>query len=188
MSEEHSVLFRRGGLRHLTRAEDLDDPRVTAACSGDRAALMHLLQEHDPAARALVWAVTGGTDVDDVLAAAYARAPQALGEVGGHVGFRTWLLRLCWEEAARGGASLATQAPEPPAAGPETATEQAVGWAAMDPQQRAALTLCTAHGLDYDDAAAVMGVPAAAVATLVAQGRSQMRRSLAESLVTEGRP
>ena len=150
---------------------DHDDVVVARARRGDVLAFEALIERHDRALRGLAFRLLGDRDrMDDAMQEAYLKAFRALPGFAGTSAVRTWLFRIvynaCMDELRK-----ARRAPLPldsveaePGAGPDPGVvaghrrDLAVALDLLPPDQRAVVLLVDAEGLDYRDAAAVLGV------------------------------
>lgn len=171
---------------------EVDALVVARARRGDQAAFIDIVRHYDDRLRALVFRLLGDRDrMDDVLQDAYAKAFRSLHRFKGSSGLGTWLYRItynaCIDDLRRRPAvapvtydadrAASVADPRP---GPE---EIAVGRddlaAALDrlpPDQRAAVVLVDAYGLDYADAAEVLGVRAGTIASRLSRARAALRQ------------
>src|SRR5262245_12644859 len=129
--------------------------------------------------------------MDDVLQDAYVKAYRSLPRFRRGSTLETWLYRIvynaCLDELRRRRADR-TQAlelvPEPAAAAdPAEASGQsgalADALAALAPEQRAAVLLVDAGGVDYRTAAEILGVEVGTLASRLGRARASLRRTLA---------
>jgi RNA polymerase sigma-70 factor, ECF subfamily len=162
----------------------LDDAR-----RGDPSAFVDLIRGFDDGFRRLAYRLLGGRhELDDVLQDAYAKAFAALPRFRGDSTLQTWLYRIVYNTCLD---QLKRQRPETMALEPEldaaaadpaelvtTRSALADALAALAPVERAAVLLVDADGLSYDDAAAILGVPAGTIASRLSRARASLRRSL----------
>lgn len=164
--------------------------------AGDVQGFTALVRRHDDDLRALVWSIVRDRWLmDDVLQAAYEKAFRGLGSFRGGSSLRTWLHRICYTtaiDALRHEGRRRHEVLDDPGGSAGFATvldvaESAAGrvdlsraWAALPPDQRAALTLVAVHGMTYDEAAQVCGTRAGTVASRVSRGRARLRDLLAD--------
>lgn len=176
-------------LGRLRRRDTRDERLVEAARLGDHAAFTTLLQRHDDQMRALAWSVLlDRTAMDDVLQDAYLKAYRNLDRFRGESRFSTWLHRIVYRACLdhvrrrRDVVGLADDA-EPAASGraqgdvdEHLALQQAL--ATLDPETAAALVLVDRDGHSYEEAGAVLGIPAGTVASRLHRGRRALRAVL----------
>jgi RNA polymerase sigma-70 factor (ECF subfamily) len=177
-----------------TEAGDLT---VARARAGDALAFATLIERHDRSLRALAFRLLGDRDLmDDALQEAYLKAFQSLPRFRGQSTIATWLYRVvyntCLDELRRGRANrtatldlTAVTAPErDPAETASARSALAEALASLVPEQRAAVLLVDAEGLDYRAAAEILGVGVGTVASRLSRARAVLRRAL--STDTEG--
>jgi RNA polymerase sigma-70 factor (ECF subfamily) len=176
------------------RADEIDPRTVERARRGDRDAFGELVRHYDPALRALCYRLLGSREqMDDVLQEAYVRAFRGLPRYRRRAALGTWLYRIvynaCIDELRRSRRHAALpldELAEPPDPQPEPI--ETVAWrqdlaralAGLPPEDRAAVLLVDAHGLDYRAAAEVLGVPAGTVASRLHRARARLRHALEE--------
>lgn len=170
---------------------EVDDLVVARAKQGDQAAFADIVRHYDHRLRALAFRLLGDRDrMGDVLQEAYVKAYRSLPDFQGASGLGTWLYRItynaCVDDLRRRPAT-AQPADDPeraasvvdPRPGPD---DVAVGRrdlaAALDrlpADQRAAVLLVDAYGLDYADAASVLGVRAGTIGSRLSRARAALR-------------
>lgn len=163
---------------------------VLRAQSGDRDAFGSLIRQHDVSMRRLAFGLVGDRGgMDDALQEAYLRAYRGLPAFHGDAAFGTWLYRIvyrtCLDELRRRRpVSALDEAAELPdtRAGPEMLASSRrdidAAMAQLSTEMRAAVWLIDGEGLSYEEAAAVLGVPAGTIASRVSRARVQLRRAL----------
>ena len=178
----------------------LSDPVVTeadlvaAARQGDGAAFEALLRRHDDQMRALAFRMLGGqAAMDDALQDAYVKAFRAVRRFRGDASFATWLHRIvattCIDHLRRRARRAEDELPDEPAPAGGRAADPAADHAVrrmdlrraldrLDPDHRATLLLVDGEGLSYDDAGAVLGIPAGTVSSRLSRARAHMRTLL----------
>ena len=158
--------------------------------TGDADRFAHLVAEHDRPLRALAFRLLGDRQaMDDVLQEAYAKAFRALPQFRGESATGTWLYRIVYNacldhlrrERRLAEQPLETGLPATPDPGESAARREALAaaLAALAPDQRAAVLLVDAEGLDYAAAARVLGVRVGTVASRLSRARASLRRALA---------
>jgi RNA polymerase sigma-70 factor, ECF subfamily len=172
-----------------------DDLTVARARAGDAEAFATLIERHDRSLRALAFRLLGDSDrMDDALQEAYLKAFRALPRFRGQSTIATWLYRVvyntCLDELRRArrnrtavlDLTAATTPERDPAeaAGARSALAEAL--ASLAPEQRAAVLLVDAQGLDYRAAAEALGIGVGTVASRLSRARAVLRRALS----TEG--
>ena len=172
-------------------------PDVLArAKASDRQAFTEVVRHYDHRLRALAWRLLGDrAAMDDALQEAYVKAFRALPGFREDAGLGTWLYQITYRACvdlqrreSRHQTGTTDWAPSQAAAGP-TADPAATATSRTDLQralaglpvdQRAAVLLVDADGLDYDAAAAVLGVAPGTIASRLSRARAALRAALAE--------
>jgi RNA polymerase sigma-70 factor, ECF subfamily len=165
-------------------------PTIRRARNVDAAAFVALVELHDQSLRRLAFRLLGDRDaMDDVLQEAYVKAFRALPRFRGRSTLGTWLYRIvynaCLDELRRDRA-IRTVPFEPDTACEVADPADAVtgdsrvtdALASLPPEQRAAVLLVDADGLDYRAAADVLGVEVGTVASRLNRARTSLRRAL----------
>ena len=173
------------------------DPLVQRAQRGDRRAFGELLQRHDAQMRGVAFSVLGSrAAMDDALQDAYLRAHRNLASFRGDAAFGTWLHRIvrntCIDHARR--TSRRVEAPLPDDTGAHAAIPQAhrpmddrvtdrlavrAALARLRPEHREVLVLVDADGVDYEEAAARLGIPVGTLSSRLTRARTHLRTLLA---------
>jgi RNA polymerase sigma-70 factor, ECF subfamily len=170
---------------------------LARAKAGDRQAFTEVVRHYDHRLRALAYRLLGDrAAMDDALQEAYVKAFRALPAFREDAGLGTWLYqityRACIDLQRRESrhrpvdtaAWSAPAAPAPtasdPAATAASRTDLQRALAGLPVDQRAAVLLVDAEGLDYDAAAAVLGVAPGTVASRLSRARAALRAALAE--------
>lgn len=173
---------------------EVDELVVARARRGDHRAFARIVDHYDHRLRALAFRLVGDRDLmDDVLQEAYVKAFRGLPRFKGDAALGTWLYRItynaCIDELRRrrsAGSLLDDEGDDRrwPDSAPGPA-EVAVGRrdlaAALDrlpPDQRAAVLLVDAFGLDYEEAAQVLGVRAGTIGSRLSRARVVLRHAL----------
>jgi RNA polymerase sigma-70 factor (ECF subfamily) len=176
----------------LLRAVEVDALVVARARRGDQAAFAEIVHQYDDRLRALAYRLLGDRDrMDDVLQDVYVKAFRSLPRFKGTAALGTWLYRIthnaCLDELRRhrpaaGDDPDAAAAVADPRPGPaEVAIERSDLAAALDhlpPDQRAVVLLVDAYGLDYGEAADVLGVRAGTVGSRLSRAHAALRETL----------
>ncbi|HVW35156.1 MAG TPA: RNA polymerase sigma factor [Acidimicrobiia bacterium] len=178
------------------------------AKAGDAAAFTEVVRHYDHRLRALAYRLLGDrAAMDDALQEAYVKAFRALPSFREDAGLGTWLYavtyRACVDEQRREGrharwapgpssdpAAAGTRRPgapgaargpgADPAAAAVARADLARALATLPVDQRAAVLLVDAEGLDYDTAAGVLGVAPGTIASRLSRARAALRAALAE--------
>ena len=173
-------------------AGDVGDDVLARARGGDAGAFTELVRHYDGRLRALAFRLVGDrAGMDDALQEAYVKAFRALPGFRGEAALGTWLYqityRACVDHLRREGRHRAVPLTgiEPPGgtepAGTATArVDLARALAGLPLDQRAAVLLVDAEGLDYAAAAAVLGVAPGTIASRLSRARAALRAALAE--------
>ena len=182
-------------------------PGVLArARAGDPRAFTELVRHYDHRLRALAYRLLGDrAAMDDALQEAYVKAFRALPAFREDAGLGTWLYQITYRacvdlqrregrhqagplDPSEGGAGRTAEASAAgratagadPAVTAATRTDLQRALAALPVDQRAAVLLVDAEGLDYDAAATVLGVAPGTIASRLSRGRAALRAALAE--------
>ena len=177
-------------------------PDVLArAKAGDRAAFTDVVRHYDHRLRALAYRLLGDrAAMDDALQEAYVKAFRALPSFREDAGLGTWLYQITYRACIdlqrrerRHTVDLADQWSSPattataaggagadPAATAASRTDLQRALPALPVDQRAAVLLVDAEGLDYDAAASVLGVAPGTIASRLSRARAALRAALAE--------
>ena len=168
-------------------------PAVLArAKAGDPQAFTEVVRHYDPRLRALAYRLLGDrAAMDDALQEAYVKAYRALPGFREDAGLGTWLYqvtyRACVDLLRREGRHDAEPLEETwsapggdPAATAASRADLRRALAALPVDQRAAVLLVDAEGLDYDAAASVLGVAPGTIASRLSRARTALRAALAE--------
>jgi RNA polymerase sigma-70 factor (ECF subfamily) len=165
------------------------------AKAGDRQAFTEVVRHYDHRLRALAYRLLGDrAAMDDALQEAYVKAFRTLSAFREEAGLGTWLYqityRACVDHQRResrhqsdtpGWSRPDDAAPTAdPAATAASRTDLQRALAALPVEQRAAVLLVDAEGLDYDAAASVLGVAPGTVASRLSRARAALRAALAE--------
>ena len=163
--------------------------------AGDRQAFTEVVRHYDHRLRALAYRLLGDrAAMDDVLQEAYVKAFRALPGFREDAGLGTWLYqityRACVDHQRRESRhqtdttdwsrpeTAASSADPAVTAARRTDLQRALAGLSFD--QRAAVLLVDAEGLDYDAAAAVLGVAPGTIASRLSRARAALRAALAE--------
>jgi len=171
---------------------DVDPEVVRRAQGGDARAFTDLVRHYEPRLRALAFRLVEDRDLtDDVLQEAYVRAFKALGRFRGDSSLGTWLYRItynaCIDEMRRGRkivplfSDIESDSVDPRAGPEESAVARgdlAAALASLPSDLRAVVVLVDADGLDYREAAKVLGVPPGTVGSRLNRARTVLRAAL----------
>jgi RNA polymerase sigma-70 factor, ECF subfamily len=170
---------------------DADVELAIRAVAGDEVAFIEIVRRYDDGLRRLAFRLLGDRDaMDDVLQEAYLKAFASIARFRGQASPRTWLYRIvynaCLDHVRRRRSQPLGRVDDTQTA-TRDASEQtdlrlslAAALAALAPEERAAVLLVDAEGLSYDEAAAVIGVPAGTIASRLSRARAALRRALRE--------
>jgi RNA polymerase sigma-70 factor (ECF subfamily) len=175
---------------------DVDELVVARARRGDQDAFAQIVGHYDHRLRALAFRLLGDRDrMDDVLQEVYVKAFRGLPRFKGEAALGTWLYRItyngCMDELRRRPAvapsayddERAASEPDPQSGPAEIAVRRHDLSAALDrlpPDQRTAVLLVDAYGLDYADAAEVLGVRAGTIGSRLSRAHAALRVTLGE--------
>jgi RNA polymerase sigma factor (sigma-70 family) len=168
-----------------------DDAALLAAvCEGSRRAFNLLVDRHQQAVRVFLRRVVGRTDADDVAQETFLAVWTQARSFHGDAPVRTWLFGIAWRKAkdmqrswfrrrSRDTAWQATGSDREEFVGDiQHALEKALATLSLD--QRAAVTLCLAHGFTHDEAAEALRMPLGTVKSHVTRGRDRLREVLGD--------
>ena len=178
-----------------------DQPEVglaERAGDGDSDAFWSLVEPHDRGLRALAYRLLGDRDLmDDALQEAYLKAFRAVRSFRGDSAVASWLYRIVYNacldqlrRARRRRHDPLEAAGERSSPGPdpaEVATHRhdlGAALASLPPDMRAAVLLVDAEGMDYGEAAGILGIPRGTLASRLNRARDRLRDALADG--TEG--
>jgi RNA polymerase sigma-70 factor, ECF subfamily len=178
--------------RGVFRAAEVDASVVARARRGDQAAFAEIVREYDDRLRGLAYRLLGDRDrMDDVLQEVYVKAFRSLPRFKGTSALGTWLYRItynaCLDDLRRhphgagGDQDLLATVADPRPGPAELAVERNDLAAALDrlpPDQRAAVILVDAYGLDYREAADVLGVRAGTIGSRLNRAHTTLREAL----------
>jgi RNA polymerase sigma-70 factor (ECF subfamily) len=171
-------------------AGDVDPMVLARARRGDHRAFAQIVDHYDHRLRGLAFRLLGDRDrMDDVLQEAYVKAFRSLPRFKGDAALGTWLYRIvynaCIDDLRSRKATVplddrldvADSRPDP--------ADVAIGRrdlaAALDtlpPDQKAVVLLVDAYGLDYAEAAEVLGVATGTVGSRLNRARTSLRNLL----------
>lgn len=181
----------------FSRGGEVAPDVLARAKAGDRQAFTEVVRHYDHRLRALAYRLLGDrAAMDDALQEAYVKAYRALPGFREDAGLGTWLYRITYRacidlqrrESRRRTGTTEWSPPPANAAGPAAdpaataanRTDLQRALAALPVDQRAAVLLVDAEGLDYDAAAAVLGVAPGTIASRLSRARAALRAALAE--------
>jgi RNA polymerase sigma-70 factor (ECF subfamily) len=170
---------------------------LARARAGDRQAFTEVVRHYDHRLRALAYRLLGDrAAMDDALQEAYVKAYRALPGFREDAGLGTWLYQITYRACidlqrreSRHRSDPAAWAPPTatatgpaadPAATATSRTDLQRALASLPVDQRAAVLLVDAEGLDYDAAATVLGVAPGTIASRLSRARAALRAALAE--------
>jgi RNA polymerase sigma-70 factor (ECF subfamily) len=165
---------------------------LAAARLGDHGAFATLVRHYDPRLRALAYHLLGDPhQTDDALQDAYIKVFQALPSFRGGSALSTWLTRIiyttCIDHLRRRGRAVPTPdarleglLPDQPDPTDDLSSLSTVRTTLLrlPPEQRAVVVLVGVQGLDYRQAAEILGVPSGTVASRLSTARRALRRAL----------
>jgi RNA polymerase sigma-70 factor (ECF subfamily) len=182
------VAILRAGRRPETTG-DVDALVVARARRGEAAAFADIVRHYDDRLRAVAFRLLGDRDrMDDVLQEVYVKAFRSLPSFKGASALGTWLYRItynaCIDDLRRRPAPVALSddraaAVADPGAGPEDIAtgrgDLAAALNALPLDQRTVVLLVDAYGLDYADAAEVLGVRVGTIGSRLSRARAVLR-------------
>ena len=165
------------------------------ARAGDRHAFTEVVRHYDHRLRALAYRLLGDrTAMDDALQEAYVKAFRALPGFRGDAGVGTWLYQITYRacidlqrresrhqvDTNDWSSSDAAAPTTDPAATAASRADLQRALAGLPADQRAVVLLVDAEGLDYEAAAAVLGVAPGTIGSRLSRARAALRAALAE--------
>jgi RNA polymerase sigma-70 factor, ECF subfamily len=178
--------------RGVFRAAEVDGSVVARARRGDQAAFAEIVREYDDRLRGLAYRLLGDRDrMDDVLQEVYVKAFRSLPRFKGASALGTWLYRITYNacmddlrrhpQATSGEPEMLASVADPGPGPAELAVERndlAFALDRLPPDQRAAVLLVDAYGLDYREAAGVLGVRAGTIGSRLSRAHATLRETL----------
>jgi RNA polymerase sigma-70 factor (ECF subfamily) len=164
------------------RVEEPDPVAIRAAMAGDLAAFESLVRFYQaPVWRFLRHELGDATLAEDATQETFLRVYRSLPTFGFRSKFSTWLFQIARHagiDAQRATARrlrLVRAIPPPrPAGGPEIGAELAAALASLSPKFRDATVVVEIFGFSYDEAGAILGVPAGTVKSRVFEARRRL--------------
>jgi RNA polymerase sigma-70 factor, ECF subfamily len=174
------------------QGNELPDATLAAARAGDLWALTALVRQYDPRLRILAFHLLGDPDqTDDAMQDVYIRAFDALPDFAGRSSLGTWLTRITYTTCISHIRSRKRLVPVPDLEpeqslpdGPDPTDDLSDRRLVRDalrrlpPEQRAVVVLVGVQGLDYKQAADILGVPSGTVASRLSTARRVLRSAL----------
>lgn len=169
---------------------DVDALVVARARRGDHRAFAQIVDHNDHRLRGLAYRLLGDRDrMDDVLQEAYVKAFRSLPRFKGESTLGTWLYRVvynaCIDDLRSRKVTVSLDERIDTADDRPDPADVAIGRldlaAALDalpPDQRAAVLLVDANGLDYAEAADVLGVATGTIGSRLNRARAALRTAL----------
>jgi RNA polymerase sigma-70 factor (ECF subfamily) len=165
---------------------------LAAARTGDPGAFTELVEHYDSRLRTLAYHLLGDPhQTDDALQDAYVKAFRGLSTFAGRSALSTWLTRItyttCIDHLRRRARlvlvpDLEPEQPLPDAPDPtDDISDRRLArdtLRQLPPEQRAVVVLVGVQGLDYDQAAEILGVPSGTVASRLSTARTTLRSAL----------
>jgi RNA polymerase sigma-70 factor (ECF subfamily) len=165
---------------------------LAAARAGDPGAFTELVEHYDQRLRTLAYHLLGDPDqTDDALQDAYVKAFRGLGAFAGRSALSTWLTRVtyttCVDHLRRRTRLVLVPDLEPEPSLPDSPDptddlsdrrDVREALRRLPPEQRAVVVLVGVQGLDYAQAAEILGVPSGTVASRLSTARTILRSAL----------
>lgn len=176
----------------ITVAAHADDGLIAAAAAGDGGAFGTLVERYERAVYHLAArTLRDGEEAKDAVQEAWVKAYRALGTFRPGAKFSTWIFticyRVCCDRIANRKRISSAEIPDfaDPAEGPELLYEAAeaagalrAAIAALPEKYRVAITLYHLQGKQYDEIAAVLGLPLGTVKTHLFRAKDLLRAAL----------
>ncbi|HVF15144.1 MAG TPA: RNA polymerase sigma factor, partial [Acidimicrobiales bacterium] len=166
---------------------DVDRLVLARARRGDHQAFAQIVDHYDHRLRGLAYRLLGDRDrMDDVLQEAYVKAFRSLPRFKGESALGTWLYRIVYNACvddlrSRKGTVPLDDQRDTADARPDPADvaigrrDLAAALATLPPDQKAAVLLVDAYGLDYAEAADALGVAAGTIGSRLSRARTALR-------------
>jgi len=179
-------------VRDARPQSELTQATLKAASGGDPKAFTTLVEHYDRRLRVLAFHLLGDPNqTDDALQDVYVKAFRALSGFAGRSALSTWLSRItyttCMDHLRRRSRLVLVPDLEPQEAlpdGPDPTDDLSDRRRVRDvlrrlpPEQRAVVVLVGVQGLDYAQAAEILGVPSGTVASRLSTARTTLRSAL----------
>ncbi len=179
-------------MRNARPQGELEQAKLEAARSGDPKAFTTLVERYDARLRVLAFHLLGDPHAtDDALQDVYVKAFRALPTFAGRSSLGTWLTRItyttCIDHLRRRARLVPMPDLEPDdllPQGPDPTDDLSGRRCVRDalrrlpPDQRAVVVLVGVQGLDYEQAAEILGVPNGTVASRLSTARRILRTAL----------
>lgn len=179
-------------MRDARPQRELEQATLEAARSGDPKAFTTLVERYDARLRVLAFHLLGDPHTtDDALQDVYVKAFRALTSFAGRSSLGTWLTRItyttCIDHLRRRARLVPVPDLEPDdllPQGPDPTDDLSGRGSVRDalrrlpPEQRAVVVLVGVQGLDYEQAAEILGVPSGTVASRLSNARRILRTAL----------
>jgi RNA polymerase sigma-70 factor (ECF subfamily) len=156
------------------------------AARGDRRAFSALVRRHEAKVRTFLARVAGTQAADDLAQETFLRAWRNAGNFRGTGSYAGWLLAIGWRVFldARKRQRLELDRrdevaiPAPPIEDPLARMDVEKLMAALDPEERASVTLCLGQGWSHGEAAEILGIPLGTLKSRVARATAKCRAML----------
>jgi RNA polymerase sigma-70 factor, ECF subfamily len=179
-------------VRDARPQSELTQATLEAASGGDPKAFAALVEQYDHRLRVLAFHLLGDPyATDDALQDVYVKAFRALSGFAGRSALSTWLSRItyttCMDHLRRRSRLVLVPDLESQEAlpdGPDPTDDLSDRRRVRDvlrrlpPEQRAVVVLVGVQGLDYAQAAEILGVPSGTVASRLSTARTTLRSAL----------
>jgi RNA polymerase sigma-70 factor (ECF subfamily) len=171
-------------------AGDVDRLVLARARRGDHQAFAQIVDHYDHRLRGLAYRLLDDRDrMDDVLQEAYVKAFRSLPRFKGESALGTWLYRIVYNACIDDLRSRKATVPlddglDMPDRRPDPADvaigrrDLAAALATLPPDQKAAVLLVDAYGLDYAEAADALGVATGTIGSRLTRARTSLRTFL----------
>jgi RNA polymerase sigma-70 factor (ECF subfamily) len=175
-----------------TAGTEISSANLAAARAGDRDAFGAMVKHYDPRLRVLAFHLLADPHLtDDALQDVYLKAFRALPDFAGRSALSTWLSRItyttCIDHLRKRARLVPVPDLEPQQALPDE-PDPTEGMSdrrhvrdllrLLPPEQRAVVVLVGVQGLDYEQAAEILGIPSGTVASRLSTARTVLRRAL----------
>lgn len=157
------------------------------AARGDRSAFSALVRRHEARVRAFLSRTGGPQAADDLAQETFLRAWRNAGNYRGTGSYAGWLLAIGWrvflDASKRQRLELDQRdtilsPPDPCFEDPSAKVDVDTLMAALEPEERASLSLCLGQGWSHSEAAQILGVPLGTLKSRVARATAKCRAML----------
>lgn len=164
-----------------------DDPALNRrAAAGDQRAFAELVGRHEAGLRSFLMRVAGAA-ADDIAQEAFLRAWRRAAQFDGRGSYAAWLRAIGWrtfldrhrhDRSRQRTIAEVSIVPDAADTGIEARIDATTLLAALDPLERACITLCLGEGRSHREAAEILAMPLGSLKTRLARAVRQCRAML----------